>query len=137
MTAEQFRKMHGGGPAPKAKGRTVRRQAGEMNKQEAEYRGILVADPRCFAVEFEAVTLKLAPDTRYTPDFMVLGTNGEIQFHEVKGFMEDDAWVKLKVAAARFPMFSFVLAKKRANKDGGGWEVKVVGEQPNGQESGA
>jgi hypothetical protein len=116
---------------PRAKGRTVRRQAGEMNKTEAEYRQMVGTMPGVFSVDYEAVTFKLAPDTRYTPDFMVLTTTGGIEFHEVKGFMEDDAWVKIKVAAEKFPMFVFVLVRKKAKKDGGGWEVKTVGEQPN------
>jgi hypothetical protein len=138
MSAEQFVAAHGrGGTAPKAKGRTVRRQAGEMNKQEAEYRQMLGSQPGVFSVDYEAITLKLAPDTRYTPDFLVLKDDGLIELHEVKGFFEDHAKVKIKVAAAQYPMFTFYLARKQPKKDGGGWEVKVVGEQPNGQESGA
>jgi hypothetical protein len=70
---------------------------------------------------FEAVTLKLADDTRYTPDFAVMLTNGTIEMHEVKGFMRDDARVKLRVAARLFP-FVFRLARK--TKDG--WTEELV-----------
>lgn len=65
--------------------------------------------------------LKLADKTYYTPDFMVLNAEGELEIHEVKGFMEDDASVKLKVAAETFP-FAFRLVKWVK----GQWEVKVV-----------
>src|SRR5690348_11605707 len=34
---------------------------------------------------FEAVTLKLAPDCRYTPDFYVLNNDGSVTFEETKG----------------------------------------------------
>ncbi len=76
---------------------------------------------------FEAVTFKLAPDTRYTPDFTLMLADGTIEFWEVKGFMEDDAWVKIKVAASLFP-FRFVLVQRKTAKQGGGWEVTNVGE---------
>jgi hypothetical protein len=75
---------------------------------------------------FESVTLKLAKDTRYTPDFMVMMPDGEIQFWEVKGFWHDDARVKIKVAAALFP-FLFVGCRLTPKKRGGGWEFEVFG----------
>lgn len=112
-----------------AKGRH-KHKPGEMNAQEREYAARLDMRKRVGEIElfmFEAVTLKLAPDTRYTPDFGVMLTDGTFEFHEVKGHMEDDAWVKIKVAAAMFP-FRFVLARKRPKKHGGGWEITVVGE---------
>lgn len=99
---------------------------GQMNAQEREYAGILdigVNAGELAGFYFERFTLKLADDTRYTPDFMVVLADGTVRFDEVKGFMEDDAWVKFKVAAEMFP-FKFRLAKKRTKKDGGGWEIK-------------
>jgi hypothetical protein len=57
--------------------------------------------------EFEAIKLRLAPTTFYTPDFLVQLPNGELECHEVKGFWRDDARVKIKVAAAMHP-FRFV-----------------------------
>lgn len=112
----------------KVRGRSVRRTPGEMNKTEALYALSLVAEKSAGTIAefwFEAMTFKLAPDTRYTPDFMVMLPDGLIEFREVKGFMEDDAWVKIKVAAEKFP-FAFSLIRKRAKKDGGGWDVKQV-----------
>lgn len=101
-------------------------KTGLMNGMEREYAAILDAEVSAGFIAgfyFERVTLKLADDTRYTPDFMVILSSGEVRFDEVKGWMEDDAWVKFKVASEMFP-FSFRLARKRTRKSGGGWEVK-------------
>jgi len=104
----------------------IRHTPGKMNRLEAEYAAMLDADwkaGRIVRFYFERVTLKLADDTRYTPDFMVVLPDGVIRLDEVKGFLEDDAWVKFKVAADLFP-FTFRLAKKRPKKSGGGWVLK-------------
>jgi len=98
--------------------------AGTMNKTEAAYDKHLW-DLR-FAGEvlwhkFEAVKFRLADNTFYTPDFMVLPASGYAEIHEVKGFWEDDARVKIKVAASIYP-FKFVAVTARAKKLGGGWE---------------
>lgn len=52
---------------------------------------------------FEAITLKLGDDCRYTPDFFVVTDTGEAELHEVKGFWRDDAKVKAKVCARLYP----------------------------------
>lgn len=108
----------------RARGRTSGRKTG-MNGTEAEYAVRLtnMLDGKgALAFRFERVTFKLADDTRFTPDFMVILTDGTIEFHEVKGWgFEDDAKVKIKVAAEMFPWFVFRSFTKRAKKDGGGW----------------
>jgi hypothetical protein len=69
--------------------------------------------------EFEPLKLRLAEKTFYTPDFLVQLKNGELECHEVKGFLRDDAAVKIKVAAARFPFrFLMIFEDKR-----GGWRI--------------
>jgi hypothetical protein len=83
-----------------------------MNKTERRYADQLDAWQRDGAVvwwAFEAVKLKLAPNTHYTPDFLVLYNDGTVAFHEVKGFWRDDARVKIKVAAAMFPFPFFAV----------------------------
>ena len=52
-----------------------------------------------------------------------VGRDGILEMHEVKGFWQDDARVKIKVAASIYP-FRFVAVKARAKKHGGGWEVE-------------
>lgn len=102
-----------------------RLKPGEMNKSEAAYAGHL--ELRRVAGEvlwysFEPLTLKLAKDTRLTVDFMVMLADRSIEFHDVKGnWFQDDAKVKVKVAAAKFPMFRFVVVRPLAKKHGGGW----------------
>lgn len=107
-------------------GRTRPRHiAGEMNRLEAEYSGYLNLRQRnseILGFEFEKIKFKLADKTYYTPDFMVYLSDGTIEFHETKGFLEEDANVKLKVVAALFP-FTFVLVRKTKN----GWEFKEYG----------
>lgn len=83
---------------------------GHMNSLERDYAAHL--EFRRIAEEvvwwrFNCVKLRLAVDTFYEPDFMVMLPGGELEIHEVKGHWEDDARVKIKVAAAIFP-FRFV-----------------------------
>lgn len=71
---------------------------------------------------FEAIKLRLADGTYLTPDFAVMTAEGELEIHDTKGFMEDDAAVKLKVARGMFP-FRFAVVRE---VKGGGWEVRYV-----------
>lgn len=107
-----------------------RMKAGVMNKTEQAFNDYLqrILDRHeIFTFAFEPVTFKLAKDCRYTPDFLVHELNGHITFYEVKGFWTDDAKVKVKVASEKFPMFRFVVVKKRTKADaikhGSPWEM--------------
>ena len=97
-----------------------------MNKTEERYAEHLALAQRGGEIAdfwFESVKLKLADLTFYTPDFFVQKTDGTLEMHEVKGFWEDDARVKIKVAASMFP-FRFIGVQERAKKNGGGWEYE-------------
>lgn len=105
-------------------GRGVRRQPGRMNNTEARYAAELEIRKRGGEVlwyDFDAIKLRLADNTFYTPDFLVMLADGTLEVHEVKGHWEDDARVKVKVAADKFPL-RFVAVTERAKKLGGGWE---------------
>lgn len=107
----------------RGKGRTRGHKKG-MNRLEKEYQSLLEArriEGEIEWVGFECIKFRLADKTYLTPDFMVMRANGEIEVHEVKGFMEEDANVKLKVCAENFP-FKFFLAKKLK----GQWDVREV-----------
>lgn len=80
------------------------------NKTEAAFAAWLRARNADCQVEREGITLLLANGVRYTPDYAVISQEGRVTLWEVKGHMRDDAAVKIKVAAARFPHFSFRLA---------------------------
>lgn len=102
--------------------------AGYMNKTEASYAQEL--ENRRLVGEiawwrFEGLKFRLADNCFLTPDFAVMLKGGEIELHEVKGFMEGDAAIKLKVAADAYP-FTFRLVRARAKRDGGGWEITEV-----------
>lgn len=128
LTAAEYRKR-AGLPAPGADrepGRSLARQrraeAERMNKTEAAYAERLDLLQRGGAIRrwrFEAVTLRLADGTRYTPDFLVEPYDGAPELHEVKGFWRDDALVKYRVAAELFPMFRFRVVKRKRHE----WEV--------------
>jgi hypothetical protein len=114
--------------SPHARGnlaRTQRHKQGEMNGMELEFHQML--ELRRLAGEFthvyfEQITLKLAPDLRYTPDFAVYDAQGLLSFYETKGFFRDDSRVKIKMAAEIFPMHSFYLARKVR----GAWDYTEV-----------
>jgi hypothetical protein len=76
-----------------------------MNKLEADFeQWFLMGKPH----GFEQIKLRLADKTYYTPDFWVLGDDDVLEFHETKGGpWMDDARVKIKVAAERYPQFRF------------------------------
>ena len=93
-------------------------KAGEMNGLEKEYAGRLNLMRQTGAIkswEFESVKLNLGDRCWYTPDFFVINASDEIEFHETKGFMTDDALVKLKSCASKFP-FKFYLVTKENKK---------------------
>lgn len=97
---------------------------GVMNKTEAAYAKHLEAKQHAGLIlwwHFEGLKFRLADNTFYTPDFAVLAADGVLEMVEVKGFWQDDARVKIKVAASLYPI-RFVAVKARAKKHGGGWE---------------
>jgi hypothetical protein len=75
-----------------------------MNKTEALF-SVTALHGRSHG--FEEITLRLGDDCRYTPDFWAIGADDVLEFHEVKGFWRDDAKVKIRVAAEKFPQFRF------------------------------
>lgn len=96
-----------------------------MNETERK-RGIeleaLKRDGRIRDWWFERVTLKLGDDCRYTPDFAIIENDGTLRFEETKGgFVREDAWVKIKVAARQFPCRFTVYQLKK-----GEWTIREI-----------
>ena len=103
-----------------------RLKVGAMNKTEAAYDTHLAALQHAGEIlwrKFEGLKLRLADNTFYTPDFAVMAADGVIECHEVKGFWQDDARAKIKVAADLYP-FRFVAVRAKTKKDGGGWAME-------------
>ena len=94
----------------------------EMNKTEMAYQAELELRRRVGEViwyGFEVLKFRLAKDTFYTPDFIVMLADGRLEVHEVKGFWREDARAKIKIAAALFPM-KFVAV----TRSGQGWSFE-------------
>lgn len=99
---------------------------GGMNRTESAYADHLdacKASGQIKAWYFTPIKFLLAPATTYTPDFLVIGADDTAEFHETKGFMRDDANVKIKVSASMFPFPFFLVYKLPKNK---GWDVRPV-----------
>lgn len=97
-------------PASFALGRMM---AGNMNKTESAYAGYLEALKQTGEVlwyEFEPMNLRIGENCYYRVDFLVMVKSGQLEAHEVKGYWTDDALVKIKAAAAKFP-FRFIAVK--------------------------
>lgn len=102
-----------------------------MNKIECQYAEQLKLRQHAGDVEwyaYEAVKLRLANNTFYTPDFLVMLANGDLEVHEVKGrkgdgyYAQEDAKIKIKVAAAMYPfLFRIVWPMK-----GNGWDSEDI-----------
>lgn len=101
-------------------------KTGQLNKTEQAYADRLRALELAGEIlwhKFEGIKLRLADNTFYTPDFAVLAADGVMELHEVKGFWQDDARAKIKIAAAMFP-FRFFAVKVKNKREGGGWDVE-------------
>nr|WP_279037750.1 DUF1064 domain-containing protein [Snodgrassella alvi] len=104
-----------------------RLKTGQKNKTEQAYELEVLKpamqDGSVSWYRFEGVKLRLADNTFYTPDYCVMRSDGIMEMHEVKGFWQDDARVKIKVAADMYPL-KFIAVKRQAKKNGGGWSIE-------------
>lgn len=99
-----------------------RMKSGKMNKTETAYAGYLETLKQSGKVlwyEFEPMNLRLADKCFYSVDFLVMLKSGQLECHEVKGYLTDDALVKIKTAAEKFP-FRFLMVRLVK----GNWEVR-------------
>lgn len=93
---------------------TPRNQPNRLEQAFLEY---IRGQPGVATVRFNAITLVLANNVRFTPDVWVVMDNGDAVFYEIKGFMRDDARIKLQVAAQQYPEFQFVLVTRPRLRD--------------------
>ena len=101
-----------------------RLKQGVMNKTERKYSDHLESLKMNGEIQyyaFDSMKFRLADKTFYSPDFIVLKSNGELEAHEVKGHWEDDARVKIKVAASMHPI-PFIAVKW--NEKNNSWDYE-------------
>ena len=128
------------------KGSPLKREAREgvfgRNKTEQAFGGQLMADlyeKKIKWVGYESHYIQLLePDLNhlqatkaiYTPDFVVLTLDDEMEFYEVKGRIRDNTQLRFKMAASLCFDHRFFLVKRAKS---GGWSIK---QQPVGAVSG-
>jgi len=108
----------------------VRSVSGKMNQKESRYAEQLALALQAGTIlwwKWDCMNLKLAANTYYRTDFLVMTKACELQIHEVKGHLEDDAWVKLKAVAEMYP---FELIVVREDKKKYNWTYEVVDGAP-------
>lgn len=101
---------------------TMRQNRGGMNKTEQAFYEHLKTTLPEFRIYAQSFTLKIANGCRYTPDFVLIGDDGRLHAYETKGFMRDDAAVKIKVAASLYPAIQFTLVHRKK----GAWHMEAV-----------
>lgn len=127
MDVDAFRKAQGipvkHSDAPKAH-KQSQPVPGKMNKTESLMAYELDLRQRAGEIKswkFEAFKLRLADRTTYSPDFVIWHNDGSIECLETKGFWQEDAKVKFKIARELFPMFRFTALRRTK----AGWEDAI------------
>ncbi|HYD58940.1 MAG TPA: hypothetical protein VEC35_01200 [Noviherbaspirillum sp.] len=99
-----------------------------MNKTEREYSDKLEAQKAQGLIidyKFHALRVRLADNTYYEPDFLVLHADMTVGIHETKGgFTTDKGQMKIKLCAEVLPWFRFFKCIKLPAKQGGGWKIE-------------
>jgi hypothetical protein len=125
-------------PASRVQSHRPNPHAPYRSRLEARYAALLVQQERAGLIRrwrYEAIRLRLAPATTLTVDFAVTMSSlqrGEyLALHEVKGgYVREDGWQKLKIAAALYPEFEFMLVRWVKlgiyDTEGYEWQWKVV-----------
>jgi hypothetical protein len=90
----------------------IRSSTDESKLNKTERAWLAVVRERNYPwIGVQNISFKLGDDCRYNPDILVLD-GGKLVAFEVKGFMRDDALVKLKTAARSFSWIKVVLVKR-------------------------
>jgi hypothetical protein len=100
-----------------AKGRLPK---GQMNKTEQAYAALLDREIEAGAVlgwKFHPLRVRLAKNTYYEIDFLVLKADGHLEIHEIKGgFTTEKGQMKIKLCVEVMPWIPVIKCTKQ--KDG-------------------
>lgn len=100
-----------------------------VNKWEREYSAhlrLLQLAGEIKGWEHEPDAIVLGYRCVYIPDFRVHMRHGGVEYHEVKGHMQDDAAVKLAVAAMLHPNIPFMVISRK----GRSWNLRQQDSNP-------
>lgn len=101
---------------------------GEMNRTEQAYSQrleLMKHNGEILDWKFHPMNMRLAKNTFYEVDFLVLHKDMTIAIHETKGeYTSEKGQMKIKLAAEAMPWFKFFKCIKLAEKNGGGWKIK-------------
>lgn len=103
-----------------------RMKSGVMNKTETAYAEYLESEKvlgNILWYKFEGIKFRLADSCFFTPDFIVMKSDGYIECHEVKGFFVGDGKTKMRMASELYP-FRFIAVYAKPKKEGGGWRIE-------------
>lgn len=131
----------------------VRRTPGKMTKTEERFQDEILSKRleagEILRFDFEPVTFRLTvgrngkPGVSYTPDFLVIGIDGLLEFWDVKhqgfsfhgkGTAGDKSRDKLKLCAEKWPEFLWFRAAPKRKRDGGGWTQQRFHEENENDE---
>lgn len=116
------RSNHDALPVPKVKPKD---DSAGMNKGEMRYASVLdqrIVDGHVAGWYFEHLSIKLADNTFYKPDFLVILADGSVELHEVKGaskgsfVVTESGWVKIKVTAKQSPFPVVVVWQEKSGQ---------------------
>lgn len=108
-----------------------RLKTGERNRTEQAYENVLktmLISGEILWYSFDSIKLRLANNTFLSVDFFILTKDFKLQAVDVKGslaIITDDAKVKMKVAAEKFP-WEFFYAIPKPKREGGGFSIIEV-----------
>jgi len=86
------------------------------SKTEVQYNSRLEILKRAGSIidyVYEGLKFRLGEGAVYTPDFLVVHED-HFELHEVKGHWREAARVRIKVAAEKFPWFTFVAVQYKS-----------------------
>ncbi|QRQ86270.1 hypothetical protein [Cupriavidus oxalaticus] len=97
-----------------------------MNKTERAYADVLEQQRQRGEIidwKFHPMNVRLAKNTFYEVDFLVLAADMRVEIHETKGgYTTEKGGMKIKLCAEALPWFRFIKATKLPAKLGGGWK---------------
>lgn len=109
-----------------------RTQSKYKSRWEEEYAARLEAQKQAGLIkdwQYEQIRIRLADGKFYTPDFMVLCLDDEVQLHEVKGRWREAAAVRTAVALEKVPFAFFIVRRQstgRGSKKVVTWTVEEM-----------